>query len=60
MQCRPVSLELLKCYRLVNTIVHSIMHGWLVSLELLECYRIVNTIVHSNMHGWLVPLQLLK
>jgi len=31
-----VSLELLKCYRLVNTIVHSTMHGWLVPLELLK------------------------
>jgi len=29
-----VPLELLKCYRLLNTIVHSNMHGWLVPLEL--------------------------
>jgi len=31
-----VTLELLKCYRLVNTLVHSTMHDWLVPLDLLK------------------------
>jgi len=31
-----VPLELLKCYRLVITLVYSTMHGWLVPLDLLK------------------------